>query len=130
MAPAGAPELADGADPADCVSRSVFRRGGFSGMASILCTGTKKEVMYTDKKCYGSAGGADMADNEHDDAGGDDGDGDEDDGGADATDDGDDEAKGADAADDGCEGAMGNGSNCYDYERCLDSNYDEDDGEE
>ena len=23
---------------------------------------------------------------------------------------------------------MGNGSNCYDYERCIDSNYDEDDG--
>ena len=64
--------------------------------------------------------------------GGDDGDEDEDedDGGADAADDGDDDAEGADAADDGCEGAMGNGSNCYDYERCIDSNYDEDDGEE
>ena len=58
-----------------------------------------------------------MADNEHD-AGGDDGD--EDAGGADAADDGDDDAEGADAADDGCEGAMGNGSNCYDYERCID----------
>ena len=23
---------------------------------------------------------------------------------------------------------MGNGSNSYDYERCIDSNYDEDDG--
>ena len=53
-----------------------------------------------------------------------------DDGGADAADDGDDDAEGADAADDGCEGAMGNGGNCYDYERCIDSKYDEDDGEE
>ena len=53
-----------------------------------------------------------------------------DDGGADAADDGDDDAEGADAAGDGCEGAMGNGSICYDYERCIDSNYDEDDGEE
>ena len=58
----------------------------------------------SDKNCYGSAGGADMADNEHD-AGGDDGD---------------EDAGGADAADDGCEGAMGNDSNCYDYERCID----------
>ena len=41
-------------------------------------------------------------------------------GGADAADDGDDDADGADAADDGCEGAMGNDSNCYDYERCID----------
>ena len=81
----------------------------------------------SDKNGYGSAGGADMADNEHD-AGGDDGD--EDAGGADAADDGDDDAEGADAADDGCEGAMGNGSNCYDYERYIDPNYDEDDGEE
>ena len=24
--------------------------------------------------------------------------------------------------------SYGNGSNCYDYERCIDSNYDEDDG--
>ena len=31
--------------------------------------------------------------------------------------DNDEDAEGADAADDGCEGAMGNGSNCYDYER-------------
>ena len=71
-----------------------------------------------------------MADNEHDDAGGDDGDEDEDAGGADAADDGDDDAEGADAADDGCEGAMGNGSNCYDYDMCIDSNYDEGDGED
>ena len=71
-----------------------------------------------------------MADNEHDDAGGDDGDEDEDAGGADAADDGDDDAEGADAADDGCEGAMGNGSNCYVHERCIDSKYDEDDGGE
>ena len=45
-----------------------------------------------------------------------------------ASDDGDDDAEGADAADDGCEGVMGNGSNCYDYKRCIDSNYDEGDG--
>ena len=57
----------------------------------------------SDKNGNGSAGGADMADNEHD-AGGDDGD--EVAGGADAADDGDDDAEGADAADGGCEGAM------------------------
>ena len=34
-----------------------------------------------------------------------------------ANDDEDEDAEGADAADDGCEGAMGNGSNCYGYER-------------
>ena len=41
-------------------------------------------------------------------------------GGADAADDGDDDVEGADAADDRCEGAMGNGSNCYVHERCID----------
>ncbi len=47
-----------------------------------------------------------------------------------ANDDGDEDAEGADAADDGCEGAMGNGSNLYDYGSVIDSNDDEDDGEE
>ena len=34
-----------------------------------------------------------------------------------ASDGGDEDTEGADAADGGCEGVMGNGSNCYDYER-------------
>ena len=34
-----------------------------------------------------------------------------------ANDDGDEDTEGADAADGGCEGVMGNGTNCYDYER-------------
>ena len=98
----------------------------------LQASGDEKRMytVYRTKNGHGSAGGADMADNEHDDAGGDDGDEDEDAGGADAADDGDDDAEGADAADDGCKGAMGNGRNCYDYERCTDYYYDEDDLEE
>ena len=46
-----------------------------------------------------------------------------------ANDGGDEDAEWADAADDGCEGAMGTGSNCYDYERGSDYYYDDDDGQ-